>query len=90
MRVDRASIKNLILCGKRKRDRMCREFPGVCKAVKHAFGEKFVLLEKLVCPYCLRQFKLQSRLSHHIRRKHYADLMADVEKALELFRQRRR
>jgi uncharacterized C2H2 Zn-finger protein len=90
MRVDRVTIKNLILCGNRKRSRICSETPRVCKTLRDVLGEKLVLLEKLVCPYCGKQFRYQSRLAHHIRRKHYVDMMADVEEVVELWRSRRR
>jgi uncharacterized C2H2 Zn-finger protein len=89
MNASRVVIRNIVLSGRRKRNRLCREYPGVCRAIRIAFGEKYELLDKLVCPYCLKQFRYQASLSHHIRRKHFAELMDDVEKAVTLIKQRR-
>jgi len=83
-------VRNLVLRGRRRRERTCRAVKGVCNAIRSVFGEKYELLERLICPYCGKQFRLQSRLSSHIRRYHYDELMNDVEKVVELIKQRRR
>ena len=90
MNTSRVVIRNIVLRGRRMRERLCREYPGVCRAIRIAFGEKYELLDKLICPYCGRQYRYQAALSHHIRRKHFAELMDDVDKVVELIKQRRR
>jgi len=90
MNINNVVIKNIILRGRRRRVRTCGAVPRVCQAISDVLGEKYELLERLICPYCGKQFRLQSRLSSHIRRYHYDELMEDVKSVVELIKQRKR
>jgi hypothetical protein len=90
MNTNNVVIKNIILRGRKRRGRACRAAPRVCQAISDVLGEKLMLIDDLTCPYCLKQFKQLNALSIHIRRRHYAELMNDVEKVVELIKQRRR
>ena len=90
MNINNIVIKNIILRGRKRRDRACRVAPRVCQAISDVLGEKLMLIDDLVCPYCLKQFNRLNALSTHVRRRHYAELMNDVEKVVELIKQMRR
>jgi len=90
MNTNKVVIKNIILRGRKRRGRVCRVAPRVCQAISDVLGEKLMLIDDLTCPYCLKQFKWLNALSIHIRRRHYAELTNDVEKVVELIKQRRR
>jgi hypothetical protein len=83
-------IKRLLLGGEERRREFCRTYPNMCSLFKKFFAEKLELINKLVCPYCNKQFKELRIFSKHVFSRHYEELMFDIYKFLDLWRMLRR
>jgi uncharacterized C2H2 Zn-finger protein len=83
-------IKKLLIGGGKRRKEFCRTYPNMCRLFKKIFAEKLELIDKLICPYCKKQFKALRTFSKHISNKHNGELMDDVYQFIDLWKKLRK